>query len=112
MHGARPCFVCVFRYRIILRAEFQKSIALRSKFRFILRMIRADTAGSKLYACATRRAKLPEAISLAQLGKGRCFAPPRCIPSLVPKAAPETVPVSVPFGLSRIVVIRSWEKRP
>jgi hypothetical protein len=78
------------------------------------RMVDALIGGSKLCACATRHAtgKLPSAFSVAQLGKGRAFGPPRCIPSHVPQAAADTVPVSAPFGSIRVVAFRAWEKRP
>jgi hypothetical protein len=78
------------------------------------RMVDAHIDGSKLCACATRHAtgKLPSAFSAAQLGKGRGFAPPRCIPSHAPRAAAETVPVSAPFGFIRVVEFRAWTVRP
>jgi hypothetical protein len=78
------------------------------------RMVDANIGDSKLCACATRHA--PEnflsEISAAQLGKGRAFVPPRCIPSCALGSATETVPVSAPFGFVRVVVFRAWAVRP
>jgi hypothetical protein len=92
-------------------------------------MVRAINSDSKLCAEVPRHAtgQRLSAGAVAQLGKGRLFVPPRCIPSRVPQAAPasaeasllhrrrhkpETVPVSAPFGLHRVVAFRSWEMRP
>jgi len=122
---------CGFRYFVagLFRIRNAKLFAANQNLDSTRRMIPAINGGSKLCACATRHASenfLTE-ISAAQLGKGRCFAPPRCIPSCVPQAAPvfaevktlrlcldtpETVPVSTPFDLHRVVRFRSSEIRP
>jgi hypothetical protein len=82
--------------------------------RFIPGMVPAIKAASKLCAWNTRHA--PEnflsEISVAQLGKGKGFGPPRCIPTRAPRAAVETVPVSTPFGLIGATAFRSWTVRP
>jgi len=77
-------------------------------------MVDAHIGDSKLCACATRHATAHRlsADAVAQLGKGRTFGPPRCIPSHVPQAAAETVPVSAPFGFIRVVEFRAWTVRP
>jgi hypothetical protein len=88
--------------------------AANQSFDSSLKMIRAIKGGSKLCACATRHA--PEnflsEISVAQLGKGRAFGPPRCIPSLALRGPAETVPVSAPSGFQRAVALWSWSVRP
>jgi hypothetical protein len=82
--------------------------------RFIFRMICAINSGSKLCADNPRHATRhrPADGAVAQLGKGRCFAPPRCIPSWVPQAAAETVPVSAPSARAAAVVLPAWTVRP
>jgi hypothetical protein len=77
-------------------------------------MVAADIADSKLCALIARHAtkhRLP-ADAVAQLGKGRAFGPPRCIPSCAPEGAAEPVPVSAPFGPPGVVAFRSWEVCP
>jgi len=82
--------------------------------RFIPGMVPAIKAASKLCAWNTRHApdNFLSEISVAQLGKGKGFSPPRCIPTRVPRAAVETVPVSTPFGLIGAPSFRPWAVRP
>ena len=90
-----------FRIRIVPRAQYGKFFAMRLILRFIRRMIRADTRGSKLCACATRHAsgnRLSAACRRLNLARGRASPLPVASPPRVPQAAAETVPVSAPFG--------------
>jgi len=99
---------------MVPRAKHGKVLAANQILDSTWQMIRADNGSSKLCACATRHATRhrPSDGAVAQLGKGRCFAPPRCIPSRMPQAATETVPVSAPFGFAGVAAFRSWGVRP
>jgi len=119
--GAHRLLFCVFLYFVvgIFRIRNANLFAANQILDFISGMIAAISGDSKLCALLTRHATenfLAE-ISAAQLGKGRGFAPPRCIPSVMPQAAraftdakplrlrrpePETVPVSAPFGYAAL----------
>ena len=93
----------------LFRARNTNLLAQILILRFIPGMVDADRTDSKLFALIARHASrnfLSE-ISLAQLGKGQGFAPPRCIPSLV-----ETVPVSTPFGFVGVASCSSWMVGP
>jgi len=99
---------------MILHSKPKNFLASNRVFRFIPNMAVTNIGDSKLCADKPRHARAhgvpPRAF--AQLGKGRAFGPPRCIPSLAPRGAAETVPVSAPFGFTRVVAFRSWEARP
>jgi hypothetical protein len=88
--------------------------AARLILRFSQRMDHAINDGSKLCAEVPRHAteNFLSEISMAQLGKGQGFAPPRCIPSPVPQAAAETVPVSAPSARCAVVAFAAWAVCP
>ena len=100
---------CVF-----LLAERPNRLAAVLILRFPPIMISANNAGSKLCAEVPRHAThlRLSAGAVAQLGKGRGVAPPRCIPSPGPQAAPETGLVSVGFARWALPVFVAWEGLP
>jgi hypothetical protein len=100
--------------RGIFRIRNAFSFAANQILDSIRAMVDSNNAASKLCAEVPRHATrnfLLE-ISAAQLGKGRCFAPPRCIPSRMPQAAAETVPVSAPSARCTGAAFPAWTVRP
>jgi hypothetical protein len=94
--------------------KLRKKIAAFLILGFIRRMKNTDKQDSKLCAEVPHHAMRPRlsAGDMAQLGKGRGFAPSRCIPSPVPQAATETMLVSAPSSLSAPVLFASWDWCP
>jgi len=76
-------------------------------------MLAANIDDSKLCAEVPRHTPACgfQPLAVVQLGKGRTFGPPRCIPSGALLARAETLPVSTPSG-SRGMAASSRAVRP